>query len=275
MDLRKRMVITESDLAQATREGFQEALVSEQVLLTLSACEYLRRHPLRLVCGKADIADDETSALKLEIIKVGRKLWERQYVDGSGGNISARSSPHQVICTPSFCCKGDLTLDDFAIVDLDGTQVSGAKPRSSEIMLHLEIYRAVPGAHAVIHCHPPHAMAYAITGRIPPGGMVPEYEVFVGKVALAPYETPGSPEFARSVLPYVRERNVILLENHGIVCWAETVTQAEWTVEIFETYCRTVILASHSGAGLVPIPERKTKELLEIRKKFGLPIDSL
>jgi L-fuculose-phosphate aldolase len=271
MDLRNHMVITESDLAKAVREGADEISISEEALLTISACEYLHSHPLKLICSNADASDVKVSTLKLEIVRAGRKLWERHYVDGSGGNISARLSQEQVICTPSLCGMGDLTLADFAIVNMDGTRVSGAKHPSSEIMLHLEIYRAVPQAKAVIHCHPPHAMAYAITGRIPPGCMVPEYEVFVGKVAMAPYETPGSPEFARSVKHYVRDGNVVLLQNHGIVCWADTVTQAEWTAEIFETYCQTVTLAFNSGAELIPIPESRLEELRAIRKKLGLP----
>ncbi len=216
----------------------------------------------------------EASLLKREIMRVGRKLWMRQYVDGSGGNISARLSPEDVICTPSFCGKGDLTLNDFAVVKLDGTQISGTKPPSSEILLHLEIYGAVPEAHAVIHCHPPHAMAYALTGSVPRGGLVPEYEVFIGEAALVPYETPGTPEFARLARPYLRGRNMLLLQNHGTVCWADTVTHAEWMVEVLDAYCRALILASHLNCGLTPIPGSKLKELRAIRKRLGLPCPS-
>lgn len=214
----------------------------------------------------------EESVLKSEIIRAGRKLWERHHVDGSGGNISARLSDQRVICTPSLCSKGDLTINDFALVDMDGNQISGPKPRSSEILLHLEIYRAVPHAQAVIHCHPPHALAFAITGMLPQGGLVPEHEVFIGNVALAPYETPGTPEFAKSVLPFVQDRNLVLLQNHGVVCWADTVTHAEWMVEVFDAYCRTLILASQLGAKAIGIPEAKLAELKEIRKKLGLPL---
>jgi len=214
----------------------------------------------------------ERSALILEMMRAGRKLWERQYVDGSGGNMSARLSDQQVICTPSLCGKGDLTVDDFALVDMDGSQKAGSKPRSSEILLHLAIYQAVPQAGAVIHCHPPHALAYALTGTLPPSGMVPEHEVFIGDVALVPYETPGTREFAEAVLPYVRDRNMLLLQNHGIVCWAGSVTQAEWMVEVFDAYCRTVMLAAQLGTGLLPIPGHKLEELKAIRKKLGFPI---
>jgi L-fuculose-phosphate aldolase len=270
MDLSKLTVITELDLAEAVRAGTGEIQVSENALLTLSACEYARENSVKLSPCRTNVEESEESALKLEIVRAGRKRWERHYVDGSGGNISARLDDQRIICTPSLCCKGDLTINDFAVVDMDGRQIHGTKPRSSEILLHLEIYRAVPQAQAVIHCHPPHALAYAVTGLLPKGHMVPEHEVFIGDVALAPYETPGTAEFARSVAPLVQDRNMILLQNHGVVCWADTATHAEWMVEVFDAYCRTLILASTLNAELTPIPEAKVAELKEIRKKLNL-----
>ena len=212
----------------------------------------------------------QARAIKEEIVRVGRKLWERQYVDGTGGNISSRLEQH-VICTPTQHSKGELTEDDLVLVDMAGAQKAGRKTPSSEVMLHLEIYKAVPHAGAVVHCHPPHATAYALTGTIPPGCLIPEHEVFVGSVALAPYETPGTPEFARTVLPYVRDHNVVLLQNHGVVCWADTATHAEWCVEVLDTSCRTIILASHLDAPLIPIPTWKAADLLEVKKKLGMP----
>jgi L-fuculose-phosphate aldolase len=210
-------------------------------------------------------------SIKKEIIQVGRKLWERQYVDGNGGNISYRISHDYALCTPTMCSKGDLTLDDICLVSLQNQKVIGNREHTSEILLHLEIYNSVPNARAVIHCHPPHATAYAITGLIPPGLIVPEQEVFVGRVALSPYETPGTKAFAETILPYAESHNTILLENHGVVCWADTVTHAEWCVEVIDTYCRTLMLAAQLGAPIKEIPAAKIIELLEIKKKLGLP----
>ena len=213
----------------------------------------------------------EAARLKAEIIRVGRKLWERQYVDGNGGNISNRIGDKYAICTPTMCSKGDLTPEDLSLINMDNIRLCGERPHTSEVLLHLEIYKAVPKARAVIHCHPPHATAYAITGLVPPGPIIPEQEVFVGPVAVTPYETPGTKEFAETVLPFVRRHNTILLGNHGIVCWADTVTHAEWLVEIVDTYCRTVMLASSLGAPILHIPPDKVGDLLEIKKKLGLP----
>jgi L-fuculose-phosphate aldolase len=213
----------------------------------------------------------EAEAIKKEICAVGRKLWLRQFVDGNGGNISFRIGPNEVLCTPTLVSKYDLTPEDICMVDLEGNQIAGPKPRTSELLLHLEIYKAVAEAKAVVHCHPPHATAYAITGRVPPNLVIPEFELIVGKVAIAAYETPGTSAFARSVLPYVKQHNTILLANHGIVCWSDTVTHAEWSAEVLETYCWTLMLAAQLGAPISHISEEQASELLAVKRKLGLP----
>ena len=213
----------------------------------------------------------EAEAIKKEICAVGRKLWMRQFVDGNGGNISYRIGPNEVLCTPTLVSKYDLTPSDISLTDLEGVQVAGSKARTSELLLHLEIYKAVPEAKAVVHCHPPHATAYAITGRVPPNLVIPEFEVFVGKVAISPYETPGTKAFAETVVPYVQQHNTVLLSNHGIVCWADTVTHAEWYAEVLETYCWTLMLAQQLGAPISHISEKHGDDLLAIKKTLGLP----
>src|SRR5487761_1013236 len=213
----------------------------------------------------------EADLAKQEIVSAGKKLWERQYVDGNGGNISYRIAPNWVICTPTLLSKGDLTPNDLSLVDLENNLLCGDRPKTSEILLHLEIYKAVPEAKAVIHCHPPYATAHAVAGVIPQGNLIPEQEVFVGPLALAPYETPGTHAFAKTVLPYVKNHNTILLANHGIVCWADTVTHAEWYVEVVDTYCKTVMIASQLRPKLNEIPPDKIADLLAIKKKWGLP----
>ncbi len=101
--------------------------------------------------------------------------------------------------------------------------------------------------------------------------VIPEFEVFVGKVAISPYETPGTKAFAETVLPYVKQHNTVLLSNHGIVCWADTVTHAEWYAEVLETYCWTLMLAAQLGVPISRISEEQASDLLAIKKKLGLP----
>jgi L-fuculose-phosphate aldolase len=294
VDLTHKRVVAERDVEAAVRAGAAEILTRAGGVVTPSARDLAHKHGLilRSTEGMCDgsgagprvtpgssaerlFRSPEAEAVKAEIVAVGRKLWRRQYVDGNGGNISYRMAENAVLCTPTLVSKADLQPDDLCLVDLEGQQLVGARPRTSEVLMHLEIYKAVPEAKAVLHCHPPHATAYAITGRVPPNCVIPEYEVFVGSVALSPYETPGTQAFAETVLPYVRSHNTVLLANHGIVCWADTVTHAEWYAEVVDTYCWTLMLAAQLGAPLTHIPPEKTADLLAIKKRLGLPDERL
>jgi len=213
----------------------------------------------------------EAEALRSEILRVGRKLWERQYVDGNGGNISCRMGAKYVLCTPTMMSKRDMEPADICLSDLDGNIVAGDRARTSELLLHLEIYRANPRARAVVHCHPPYATAFSLTGTTPPIGLISEYEIFIGPAALANYETPGTQVFAETVLPFVQDHNTILLANHGVVCWSDTVTHAEWLVEILESYCKTCVIAKQLGKPLTFIPAPKIQEILALKRKLGFP----
>jgi L-fuculose-phosphate aldolase len=212
----------------------------------------------------------EAEEIKREICDAGKKLWLRQYVDGNGGNISYRIGRNEVICTPTQLSKYDLRPEDLCMVDLEGRQIAGTKKSTSEILLHLEIYKEVAEARSVVHCHPPHATAYAITRQAPPNLCIPEFEVFIGRVAVAPYKTPGTKEFAETVLPFVRKHNAILLASHGVACWGDTVTHAVWYAEILETYCWTVMLASQLSSPVFHFTEQETAELIEFRKRLGV-----
>jgi L-fuculose-phosphate aldolase len=220
-------------------------------------------------------ASPEAAALRHEIIAAGRKLWERQYVDGNAGNISVRIGERHLLCTPTRVSKGEMTPDDICLSDMDGNIVAGNRLRTSEILLHLEIYKGNEDARAVVHCHPPYSTAFALTGSAPPFSLHSEYETMIGPVAVTPYETPGTRAFAETVRPFVRDHNTIVLSNHGIVCWADTVPHAEWLVETFETYCRTWLISQQivqaTGRAVQPIPQDKILEILEIKRRMGLP----
>jgi L-fuculose-phosphate aldolase len=244
----------------------------EQVREVAQAVVELLREPQADGVSPSAAANSfEADALRAEILAVGRKLWKRQYVDGNGGNISVRLGTQYVLCTPTMLSKGDLEPADICLSDLQGNMLAGDRLRTSELLLHLEIYRVNPRARAVVHCHPPYATAFAITGTTPPSGLIPEYEIFIGPAAVAPYETPGTQAFAETVLPFVQDHNTILLTNHGVVCWADTVTHAEWLVEILDTYCKTFLIAQQIGKPLSFIPEEKIAEILAIKRRLGFP----
>jgi L-fuculose-phosphate aldolase len=298
IDISSRRVVAMRDVQEAVAAGATCVVIAENCVVTPSARDFLQQRNVALEKngnGSAALANTpapanasassaptraanprlfstpEAEAIKKEICAVGRKLWMRQFVDGNGGNISYRIGPNEVLCTPTLVSKYDLTPEDLSLVDLEGNQIAGSMPRTSEIFLHLEIYKAVPEAKSCVHCHPPHATAYAITGKVPPNLVIPEFEVFVGKVAISPYKTPGTAEFAQTVIPYVKDHNTVLLANHGIICWADTVTHAEWYAEVLETYCWTLMLAAQLGVPISRISEQQGDDLLAIKKKLGLP----
>ena len=236
-----------------------------------AAVEVMRERRPEQASPSAAANSFEAEALRTEIISVGRKLWERQYVDGNGGNISVRLGSKYVLCTPTMMSKRDLEPADICLSDLEGNILAGDRLRTSELLLHLEIYRVNPRARAVVHCHPPYATAFAITGSAPPIGLISEYEIFIGPLAVAQYETPGTQAFAETVLPFAQDYNTILLANHGVVCWADTATHAEWLVEILDSYCRTVLIAQQIGKPLTFIPDGKIAEILALKRRLGFP----
>jgi len=212
------------------------------------------------------------AALRDQICDIGRRCYARQFVSGNDGNISYRLSDNEVLCTPTLICKGFMTPDDLCTVDLDGRQTSGDRKRTSEILLHLEIYRRDSKTRAVVHAHPPHATAFGVAGEDIPTGILPEGEVFLGVVPRAAYETPGTQEFAETIRPFVKSSCAVVLSNHGTVSWAETVERAYWNTEILDAYCRILLLARQLG-NVNRLPADKVRELLALRDTFGAPPD--
>ena len=133
--------------------------------------------------------------LREEICDIGRRLHERGFVAAWDGNVSHRLPDGTFLCTPTLCSKGRLRPDELCVVDAAGRQLSGPRARTSEILLHLVIYRERPDVNAVVHAHPPHATAFAVSGTPIPSGVLAEVEYFLGVVPTVPYETPGTARF--------------------------------------------------------------------------------
>lgn len=206
--------------------------------------------------------------IKKDICDIGRRLYNKGFAAANDGNISVRIGENEVLCTPTMHSKGFLKPDDICTIDMTGKQIAGRKKRSSEALLHLEIYKRRSDVKSVVHCHPPHATAFAVAREPIPQCVLPEVEVFLGDVPITKYETPGGQEFADTVIPFVDKTNVIILANHGTVSYGEDVERAYWWTEILDAYCRILMLAR--GLGRVHyFPEDKERELLELKRKWG------
>jgi L-fuculose-phosphate aldolase len=206
--------------------------------------------------------------IKQDICEIGRRIYAKGFAAANDGNISVRIGDNEVLCTPTLHCKGFLTPEDIATVDMTGQQIAGRKKRSSEAMLHLEIYKQRADVKSVVHCHPPHATAFGIAREPVPQCVLPEVEVFLGDVPITKYATPGGQEFASTILPFVRKTNIIILANHGTVSYGDTVEHAYWWTEILDAYCRMLMLAR--GLGRIHyFSEPEARALLDLKQQWG------
>lgn len=296
-----RPVITAEDVAQLLRAGRGEEALPADALLTPSARDLLRSRKLPARPGTASAREEpkskakpgncgckhsvdvtnaaavqaffhspEIEALKVKLCDIGRRMWEKDYVDGNGGNITVRVTDDLVLCTPTLISKGFMKPADMCLIDLEGRQLAGEKKRTSEALTHLGIMKRQPKARACVHAHPPHATAFAIASVVPPPCLIPEAEVFIGEIGLAPYQTPGSPDVANSVGQIGVNHQVVLMENHGVIAWGSDVEDAYWKMENIDAYCKTVWIASQLGSGLHSFGSDKLRDLIAIRKKLGM-----
>jgi len=290
-----KQVISVRDLEEMLRNGKDVRVLPHDALVTPSARDFLRElegpgsHRTAALEAKAAVATkavtsksakDEIQAyfnsaaiqeLKLQICEIGRRLWQREYVDGNGGNIAIRVGEDIALCTPTLVSKGFMKPEDMCLVDLEGNQLAGAKKRTSEILMHLQIMKRQPRAVATVHCHPPYSTGFAVAGVQPPTCMIPEYEVF-SSVAIAPYRTPGTPEMGKLVADLVDKHNTILMANHGVVAWSHNnVEDAYFKMEILEAYCRTVLVATQLGKPVNTMTPAQLQDLLKIKQSLGIP----
>ena len=296
-------VISLRDVEDMVRKGQSLQDLPADAILTPSAREFL--HDLEMNGGgKADLVAARTSSvapdkltppakplssksskseletffnsaychnLKEQLCEIGRRLWQRAYVDGNGGNIAIRVGEDIALCTPTLVSKGFMKPEDMCLVDFEGNQLAGTKKRTSEILMHLQIMKRQPKAVATCHCHPPYSTGFAVAGLVPPTCMIPEYEVFAS-VAIAPYRTPGTPEMGKLVADLSEKHNTILMANHGVVSWSHnSVEDAYFKMEILEAYCRTVLVTAQLGVPAKTMTAPQLQDLLKIKQSLGIP----
>ncbi|MBK8464701.1 MAG: class II aldolase/adducin family protein [Chloracidobacterium sp.] len=209
---------------------------------------------------------DEYSARKL-IVEIGKLLYERSYVVSSDGNVSVRLDENTVLATPTMTCKGRMTEDCLALTDMDGKPLSD-KRASSELAMHLLIYKMRPDIKAVCHAHPPHGTAFAVAGLAIDKPILSEVILTLGCVPLTDYGTPSTNELTEAMKPYVTHHNALLMANHGAVAYGEDLWQSFDRLETLEHTAKIAILAKALG-GANDLPQDAIKKLIEIREKAG------
>lgn len=207
------------------------------------------------------------SDLRTLMCEIGRRVWAREYVAANDGNFSVRLRDGRFLCTPTLVSKGFMTVDDLVVIDDRGDVVQGGRKATSEIKMHLEIYRKRPEINAIVHAHPPHAAAFAVTHENLPRFVLPEVEIWLGHVPLVPYFSPGTQEFAEALAHAAAEKDAFILANHGSVTIGRDLTEAYFRMETLEQYCKVVILAASVGR-IQPLMGEQVRYLDGIREKL-------
>ena len=166
---------------------------------------------------------------------------------GSDGNVSVRLAPGILLVTPTGLRKADLRASDLVRVDLTGRHLGGFRKATTELDLHLRIYRERADVGAVVHAHPPTATGLAVAGEGLPADILPEVTLLFGEVPLAPYGTPGTPEVGAQVAPLARHHQGVLLANHGAVTWGPDLALAQIRMESLEQAARILLAARIAG----------------------------
>ncbi len=161
---------------------------------------------------------------------------------------------------------------------MDGKQVEPnpkGRNRTSEVLVHMAIYKKFPEVGAVIHSHPPHVVAFCLANMPLPEGIHPEAEVFLGKTVFAKYATPGGPDLPDSFMDKLTPNtNTILMANHGSISVGNDLTQAYYRLEILDNYCKQLLLARQLGKVNV-LDNNQMVDLLKVKQQFGFADDRL
>jgi L-fuculose-phosphate aldolase len=209
--------------------------------------------------------------LRQEMVRIGRLMWERSYVAATDGNLSARLGSDRLLVTPSGLSKGFLSADSLAVIGLDGEATFSYRGRdqkpSSEIQMHLEVYRQRPDVNAVVHAHPPVATAFSIAGVSLARCVIPEVIVTLGAIPTAEYATPGTAEVPQSIRQAVRDYEAIILAHHGSLTLGETLWEAYLRLERVEHTAQITLAAQQLGRVSTLSPQAVEK-LTEMRREF-------
>jgi L-fuculose-phosphate aldolase len=210
------------------------------------------------------------SFYRKEIVQFGRMLCDGGLVAATDGNLSVRLDADRILVTPTGASKGRLKPSDMVIVDPEGKRLSGRRAVTSEIGMHLLIYRLRPDVKAIVHAHPPTATGFAAAGMALTEPLVSEVVMGLGAIPLARYGTPGTSELAQTLEPYVPNYDAILMSNHGVVTYGETIEQAYMRMETVEHFAK-IALVTHLLGRQKPLRGPDLEKLLVARVKYFGP----
>ena len=210
--------------------------------------------------------------IKKQICDIGKRIYENGFIAANDGNISVKVGPNEYLCTPTGVSKGFMTQDMICKVDGNGKVLQSSKGYrpSSEMKMHLRVYRERPDVNAVVHAHPPYATSHAIVGIPLTEPIMPEAIITLGCVPIAAYGTPSTDEIPDAVAKYLQHYDAVLLENHGALSYSVDLTQAYFKMESLEFYAKLLFISKALGKPQ-ELDAQNVQRLYDLRKQMGLP----
>ena len=201
------------------------------------------------------------------IVEFGSLLHANGFVAATDGNLSVRLDGKHLLVTPTCIRKGKMRPADLVIVDMEGRRIAGKRRVSSEIGMHLLIYRLRPDVHGIVHAHPPTATGFAASGLGLNRPLVCEVVVGLGSIPLARYGTPGTPELTDALEPLIPHHDAILMANHGVVTFGSSLESAYMKMEPVEHFAK-IALVTHLLGNEQPLGEKEVEKLNEVRHRY-------
>jgi L-fuculose-phosphate aldolase len=202
-----------------------------------------------------------------EIVLYGKMLHQRGYVAAMDGNLSIRLDENRILATPTAMCKSMMRPSDLVIVDMEGRRLSGRRDVSSEIGMHVLIYKLRPDIRGVVHAHPATATGFAAAGMALNEPLVCEVVIGLGSIPLARYGTPGTPELTDALQPLIPEFDALLMSNHGVVAYGDTLNHAYMKMETVEHFAQ-IALVTHLLGRQQPLQNEQLEKLMAARSKY-------
>jgi L-fuculose-phosphate aldolase len=210
--------------------------------------------------------------LKKLICEIGKRIYMNGFVAANDGNVSVKISDNEILTTPTGVSKGFMTPDMICKVNMNGEVISSSgkyKP-SSEVKMHLRVYKERPDVNSVVHAHPPYGTSFAIAGIPLSKPIMPEAVIALGCVPIAEYGTPSTDEIPDAISKYLQNYDALLLENHGALTYGQDLITAYYKMESLEFYAKLTYISTMLG-GPKELNDHQVDGLIEIRNKFNLP----
>lgn len=202
-----------------------------------------------------------------EMADLGKRLHQQGYVAATDGNISVRLNGGRIMTTPTNMSKGMCSPEDMIVVDMDGNKISGERKASTELEMHLLIYRMRPDVNGIVHAHPPTATGFAAAGISLNKALISEVVLSLGSVPLARYGTPGTPELSEAIRDLVSSYDAILMANHGVVTFGEDLLKAFFNMETVEHFAKISLVTEMLGQQVL-LSRQDVQKLLQARTRY-------